>query len=214
MIVMRSFFLVWLLGCSLSVWAQSSSTPAGSPPVNPQTPGAPSAPANKPDKPSSPNLAPPRSDSVNADAVSDGESSSKDTQIDLSPPVDDAQAHPQSAEAVSDAEGYSDSGGVSEFHPWDPHKAAKDVEVGDFYFRRKNYLAAESRYREALFYKDNDATATFRLAECLEKMRRPDEARKEYESYLKILPYGPEAEQAKKAISRLQGPPTDSKLAK
>ena len=49
------------------------------------------------------------------------------------------------------------SGGITELHSWDPHKAAKNVEVGDFYFKRKNYRAAEDRYREALRYKDNDA---------------------------------------------------------
>lgn len=89
-------------------------------------------------------------------------------------------------------------------HPWDPHKAAKDVEVGDFYFKRKNYVAAESRYREALYYKDNDAIATFRLAVCLEKLERPDDAWQEYESYLRILPYGPEAATAKKAMDRIK----------
>jgi tetratricopeptide (TPR) repeat protein len=94
---------------------------------------------------------------------------------------------------------------VGEFHPWNPHKAVKDVEVGDFYFKRRNYRAAEDRYREALFYKDNDAIATLRLAVCLEKLDQPEEARKEYESYLKILPHGPQAEQAQKAIERLQG---------
>jgi tetratricopeptide (TPR) repeat protein len=96
------------------------------------------------------------------------------------------------------------SADVSEFHPWDPHKAAKDVEVGDYYFRLKNYRAAEDRYREALVYKDNDAIATYRIAICLEKMNRPDDARRYYENYLKILPHGPEAEKAKKAIGRLK----------
>jgi len=103
---------------------------------------------------------------------------------------------------------------VSEFHPWDPHRAAKNVEVGDFYFKRKNYRAAEDRYREALLYKNNDALATFRLAVCLEKMDRPGEARREYESYLKILPRGPEAEHAKKALDRLKEPTADAKPAK
>src|SRR5215467_5151825 len=85
------------------------------------------------------------------------ESSSKDTQVDLAPPKDDAKNHPMSSTAVVDAEG-ADSD-VQELHPWDPHKAAKDVEVGDFYFRRKNYKAALDRYKEALLYKDNDAMA-------------------------------------------------------
>src|SRR5215469_12238427 len=56
-------------------------------------------------------------------------SSSKDTRIDLSPPADDAKKHPDSGAAVVDA-GADDDTGVSEMHPWDPHKAAKDVEVG------------------------------------------------------------------------------------
>lgn len=99
-------------------------------------------------------------------------------------------------------------------HPWDPHKAVKDIEVGDFYFKRKNYRAAESRYREALLYKDSDAIATYRLAVCLEKLERPEESREEYESYLKILPHGPEAEHARKAIDRLKSPAAKSSPAK
>ena len=110
-----------------------------------------------------------------------------------------------------DAQRGSGNSEVGEFHPWNPHKAAKDVEVGDYYFKRKNYRAAEDRYREALFYKDNDAIATFRLAVCLEKMDQPDDARKEYERYLKILPHGPQAEDARKAINRLKGPGESAK---
>jgi tetratricopeptide (TPR) repeat protein len=147
---------------------------------------------------------------VSADQLGDepGESSSKDSQVDLSPPPDDAKAHPQSSELLKDEGTTSSSAGdVSEFHPWDPHKAAKDVEVGDFYFKRKNYRAAEDRYREALLYKDNDATATFRLAVCLEKLDLPNDARKEYESYLNILPHGPQREEAQKAIDRINSAP-------
>jgi Flp pilus assembly protein TadD len=135
-----------------------------------------------------------------------GQSSSKDTQMDLSPPDDDAKAHPQSSTAMAEAEAemLGGSNGITEFHTWDPHKAAKSVEVGDFYFKRKNYRAAEERYREALRYKDNDAVATFRLAVSLEKLGILDDARLEYASYLKILPHGPEAEQAQKAVDRLK----------
>ena len=66
--------------------------------------------------------------------------------------------------------------------------------MGDFYFNRRNYRAAEERLpAEALRYKDNDAVATIRLAVCLEKLGILDDARAEYESYLKILPHGPQA---------------------
>lgn len=156
-----------------------------------------------------PNQAPPTSDRVDASALADegGESSSKATQIDLSPPEGDDKAHPHSSEILMDAGSGGSGGDVAEFHPFDPHKAAKDIEVGDFYFKvKKNYIAAESRYREALLYKENDADATFKLAVCLEKEGRPDEAREEYESYLKILPYGPQVPEVKKALTRLKSP--------
>jgi tetratricopeptide (TPR) repeat protein len=148
----------------------------------------------------------PRSDRVQADNLGPGigESSSKDTKIDLSAPADDAKVHPQSSAAVAEAEAGLSGGGITEFHTWDPHKAAKSVEVGDFYFKRKNYRAAEDRYREGLRYKDNDAVATIRLAECLEKLGVLDDARAEYESYLKILPHGPQSLEAQKAIDRLK----------
>ncbi len=130
------------------------------------------------------------------------ESSSKDTRIDLSPPKDDQKNHPMSGAAISDAEEAASD--VQELRPWDPHKAAKDVEVGDFYFRRKNYRAALERYREALVYKPNDAIANFRLAECQEKVGNPAEAVTHYGEYLKILPHGPFAADAQKALERLK----------
>jgi len=94
---------------------------------------------------------------------------------------------------------------VSEFRPWDPHKAMKDVEIGDFYFKRENYKGALSRYCEALQYKPNDAIATFRIAESLEKFGDLAGARTYYQAYLKILPRGPFAAQARKALDRMQG---------
>jgi tetratricopeptide (TPR) repeat protein len=200
---MRSLLLVLALASSVAVWAQNSK-PTNSAPSNAQSPDSTSS---KPAPAQPPNLAPPRSDTINAKELGDdpGESSSKDTLIDLSPPPEDDKAHPQSSEVLKDGERPSGNSGAGEFHPWNPHKAAKNIEVGDFYFKRKNYRAAGDRYREALYYKDNDAVATFRLAVCLEKLDQPDEARKEYESYLKILPHGPQAEAARKAIDRLKG---------
>jgi tetratricopeptide (TPR) repeat protein len=223
----RWLYIALFLGLSGAAWAQQNPPQSSPPPSSssdsqdasgmsrdktfpgdrPGNGAANSAPANADAaKKRAPGMAPPRSDRVQVGDLSPdaGESSSKDTQVDLSPPADDAKAHPQSSAAVAEAEAGVLSGGVSEFKTWDPHRAAKSVEVGDFYFKRKNYRAAEDRYREALRYKDNDAVATIRLAICLEKLGILDDARAEYESYLKILPHGPEAVEAQKAIDRLK----------
>lgn len=132
-----------------------------------------------------------------------GESSSRDTKIDISPPADDDKNHPTSGVAVSEAE--ADNTDVSEFHPFNPQKAAKDLEVGDFYFKRKNYRAALARYQDALLWKNNYAEPNFRMAQCLEKLDNPDEAAVHYQEYLKILPHGPLSEEAHKALERLKG---------
>lgn len=207
---MRSLLSLMLLGWSLGLWAQNSN-PSPPAPSNSQKPDSTATPPvnSQPN----PKLAPPRSDSVNADSLDDapGESSSKDTQIDLSPPEDDAKKHPHGSDVLKDE---GSNGNVGEVHPWDPHRAGKDIEVGDYYFKRKNYKGAEDRYREALFYKDNDAIATYRLAVCLEKLDRPDEALVEFESYLQILPHGPQAADAKKAIDRLKASSASGKPAK
>jgi Flp pilus assembly protein TadD len=190
---MRTVLLALLISGSVAVCAQNSSAPDSTSSKSKES--SQSTPAR------SPNLAPPRSDRVDASTLpDDGQSSSKSTQIDLTPPADDAKAHPKSSDILMD-EGSAEA---ADTHPWDPHKAAKDIEVGDLYFKKKNYSAAESRYREALYYKDNDAIATYHLALCLEKLDRPGEAREQYGNYLKILPHGPEAENAKKAIERLK----------
>jgi tetratricopeptide (TPR) repeat protein len=152
------------------------------------------------------NQSPPRSER----SKEAGESSSRDTRIDLSPPSNDAKEHPSSTLPRDDTDENA-SGDVGEFHTFDPHRAAKDIEVGDFYFKKKNYGAALERYREALFYKPNDAFANLRMAQALEKLARLDEAAEHYQEYLRILPDGPQAEAAKKALEKLKTNTTSEK---
>jgi tetratricopeptide (TPR) repeat protein len=142
---------------------------------------------------------PPRSDDNTP-----GESSSKNTEIDLAPPKNDQKDHPYSYEVDTDSE-------VSEFHSFDPHKAMKAIEVGDFYFKKENYKAAISRHQEALDWKPNDAEATYKLGEALEKSGDLSGAAENYQAYLKILPHGPYAKKAEKALDRLKEKGTSSR---
>ena len=125
-------------------------------------------------KPKDNRKAPPRSDQISPD-----ESSSKETEIDVAPPKDD-EKHP----GASDEE-------LGEFHPYDPHKAAKSIEVADYYLKQGNTRAAISRYEDALTWKPHDAEATYKLAVVLEKTGDLKSALSNYEAYLKILPDGP-----------------------
>jgi tetratricopeptide (TPR) repeat protein len=144
------------------------------------------------------NAPPPADNRMNPPRSDPGldESSSKETEIDVSPPAGDLKDHP-GAELDAD----SPSG---EFTPWDPHRAMKAIEVGDFYLKRQNYSAAISRYKEALEFKPHDAEATFKLANVLEKTGDTKGALESYQDYLKILPHGPYAAQSKTAVARLK----------
>lgn len=121
------------------------------------------------------------------------DSSSKQTRIDISPPRGEAQKYPDSD--VSDD--------VHELHPWDPHKAQKDVEVGDFYFNRQNFKGALARYEDALHWQDNNAEAMWKAATTAEKMGDKESAATYYAQYLRTLPHGDHAAQAQKSLAKL-----------
>jgi len=101
----------------------------------------------------------------------------------------------------------SDTGGgdpgVQELLPYDPHKAAKDIEVAQFYLKRKDYRAALDRFKEALLYKPRDAEALYGLAITEEKMDLQEQAYKNYQAYLEVFPGGPYAKDCQDALKRL-----------
>jgi tetratricopeptide (TPR) repeat protein len=180
---MRSFVFMALVSLFLGGWAVAQQQ---SPDQEPQQPGQ--------------NQAPPRS----TPATEAGESSSRDTRVDLSAPKDDAKNHPGSG--VVDTNPEDEPADVQEMHPWNPYRAMKDDEVGDYYFKRKSYRAALARYQDALIWKEKDAVANFRMAQCYEKLDQPDQAIPHYQEYLKILPEGPYAKEARKALEKLKAP--------
>jgi tetratricopeptide (TPR) repeat protein len=187
---MRRFFPLATICLLLGGWALAQQQPQ----PDPAQPGQ--------------NQAPPRSDRArNAEA---GESSSSDTRIDLSPPKDDAKNHPNSGIDEKDPE--DEPYDVQEMHPWNPYRAMKDDEVGEFYFKKKAYKAALARYQDALIWKEKDAVANFRMAQCYEKLDQPDLAIQHYQEYLKILPQGPFAKEAHRALEKLKATEPTEKI--
>lgn len=120
-----------------------------------------------------------------------GESSSRDSQI-------DTDIHPDKEEPAAPAED------ETVLRPWDPHKSAKDVEVGQYYLKLKNYRAALERFNHALTYKQNDAEAIFGLAITQEKLDLLSLSAQNYRKYLEILPNGPKSKDAQEGLKRVE----------
>jgi len=83
-------------------------------------------------------------------------------------------------------------------------QTAKDIEVGYYYLREKNYVAAESRLREAVEIKPDSSDALIGLAQAQQKLGKDDEARLNYKAYLTLQPDGPDAEKVKRALTQLK----------
>jgi tetratricopeptide (TPR) repeat protein len=131
--------------------------------------------------------------SVPSDGAATGESSSRDSEIDLN-------AGSRSRLPVP-ADNDNDDGG---FRPYDPHRAMKDLEVGNFYLKRGNYRAALERFNDALKYKPNDAQAIYGLAFTQEKLDLLEGSRKNYSKYLELLPQGPKAKDCEDGLKRVE----------
>jgi tetratricopeptide (TPR) repeat protein len=188
--ILFSFF--WAALCTLALTSSAAAQtnqdnqPHVTPRKSPPEPTPQSAPLQQRQQPTQ----------ASPEAQQQGESSSTDSQIDFN-------AAPRAKDpgpAISVDEGT--------FRPWDPHRAAKDVEVGNYYLRLKNYRAALDRFNDALVYKPKDAEATYGLAVTQEKLDLLSQAYQNYREYLKIMDSGPHAKESQDAIKRI-GPHLD-----
>ncbi len=147
-------------------------------------------PTPQPEQPASGQSQPPQpagESSSSTPTAETGESSSRDSQIDFSAGPRTAPVNP-----------------VNEDVNYDPHRAEKDIEIGNYYLKQKNYRAALERFHDALLYKPNDAEATYGLGVTQEKMDLFSVAYNSYSKYLEILPHGPMAREADEGAKRME----------
>jgi tetratricopeptide (TPR) repeat protein len=195
LLITATLLCLWLAG-GASAQENQDNQPHIQPRVDPNAPAKkepksqPAQSAKSPEEAQPQSAAPQSSPADETEQGEQGDSSSLDSQIDLN-------AHPHDARgtrAPEDAESY----------PYDPHRAEKDLEVGNYYLKLKNYRAALERFHDALLYKPGDAEATYGLGVTQEKLELLAQAYKSYNRYLEILPNGPRARDAKIAADRLE----------
>jgi tetratricopeptide (TPR) repeat protein len=207
--LMFALIVVFLMARSSSVAAQESQdnqphveprSGTSTPPAKPKQQPSPQPPSSQPPSSQPPQQLQPGQQPQPGQqyqpgeaSAAQGESSSRDSQVDFS------GASRPSVPAPSGNEGDEKT-----FRPWDPHRAAKDIEVGEYYLKLKNYRAALERFNDALLYKPNDAEGTFDLAVTQERMDLFAKARQNYSRYLEILPEGPKAKESQEALKRLE----------
>jgi tetratricopeptide (TPR) repeat protein len=87
---------------------------------------------------------------------------------------------------------------------WDPLRAEKDLEVGQYYMKRGDYDAAIDRFTDAIEAKPGYAVPFKLLGEAQEKKGVKKKAIKSYQRYLDLVPRADDAEKIRKKIEKLQ----------
>jgi len=86
---------------------------------------------------------------------------------------------------------------------WDPLRAEKDLEVGQYYMKKGDLDAAIDRFQDATVAKPGYAIPFRFLAEAQEKKGLKKQAIKSYQRYLDLYPHAEDAEKVKKKIDKL-----------
>jgi tetratricopeptide (TPR) repeat protein len=86
-------------------------------------------------------------------------------------------------------------------YSFNPLQAKKEVQIGDYYFKKGSFRAAAGRYREATKWDENLAEAYLRLGEACEKLKDFPAMRKALEKFLSLAPDGKDAPRVRKLLS-------------
>ena len=86
---------------------------------------------------------------------------------------------------------------------WDPLRAEKDLEVGQFYMKKGDVDAAIDRYQDATIAKPGYAIPFRFLGEAQEKKGLKKQAIKSYQRYLDLFPHAEDGEKIRKKIDKL-----------
>lgn len=98
-----------------------------------------------------------------------------------------------------------DKAKIEKTYSFNPLQSKKEVSVGEFYFKKGDWNAAASRFREATKWNDGNAEAWLRLGDAEEKMKDAGAAREAWEKYLQMAPQAKNAAEVRKRIEKLKG---------
>lgn len=87
---------------------------------------------------------------------------------------------------------------------WDPLRAEKDLEVGQYYMHKGDVDAAIDRFQDATTAKPGYAVPFRFLGEAQEKKGLKKEAIKSYSRYLDLYPHAEDADKIRKKIDKLR----------
>ena len=114
-----------------------------------------------------------------------------------------AQAKPPQAKPQQQEPPEEDEALTPKEYSFNPLQANKELQIGNYYFKKKNYRAAAKRFTEATKWNPTFAEAYLRLGESDEKLKDTAAARQAYSKYLELAPDAKNAEDIKKRLAKV-----------
>jgi Tfp pilus assembly protein PilF len=87
-------------------------------------------------------------------------------------------------------------------YSFNPLQASKEIQIGNFYFKKGSYRAAAERFRAATRWDQGNAEAWLRLAEASEKLKDPKATREAYQKYLALAPEAKNVAEIRKKLGK------------
>lgn len=112
------------------------------------------------------------------------------------------QPKPQQQQSPDQEPPEEDESLVPKTYSFNPLEAEKDLKVGLYYFKKGNFKASTSRFKEATLWNPTYAEAFLRLGESEEKLKDKKAADEAYTKFLALSPDGKDAEAVKKKLAR------------
>ena len=79
-----------------------------------------------------------------------------------------------------------------------PLESERNIKVGNFYWSKKDYRAALSRYQDATRYNPSSPEAFFKVGEAEAKLKHTDAAKVAFQKVIQLAPDSKLAQEAKK----------------
>lgn len=109
------------------------------------------------------------------------------------PPKGKIEAPPEEDEAIAPTS-----------YSFNPLQSEKDLKVGNYYFKQRNYRAAAARYREATRWNEKNSEAWLLLGDAAEKSHDAQAAREAYSKYLSLEPDAKKTREIRKKLEKLK----------
>jgi tetratricopeptide (TPR) repeat protein len=89
-------------------------------------------------------------------------------------------------------------------YSFNPLQAQKELQTGNYYFKKGSFRAAASRFREATRWNDGFDEAWLRLGEAEEKLKDRQAAKEAYTKYLALAADAPRSEEIRKKLQKMK----------